>query len=61
MSEKKQYELNVYPKISRNLGIATRTERFQSREEAEVRKSEIEAVDTDHRLDIEITEIPVAE
>lgn len=59
MTELKRFELNVYPKISRNLGIATHTERFDTREEAEARKGEIEAVDTEHRLEVEITEAPV--
>ncbi len=57
MPQSKQFELNVYPKISRNLGISTRTEFFPTREEAEARKREIEIQDTEHRLDIEITEV----
>lgn len=57
MSERTQFELNVYPKISRKLGIATRTERFATREDAEARKGEIEALDTERRLEIEITEV----
>ncbi|MBZ5551798.1 MAG: hypothetical protein LAO21_03685 [Acidobacteriia bacterium] len=57
MTEIDRYELNVYPKISKNLGIATRTERFKTREDAEARRHEIEAMDTEHRLDVEISEI----
>jgi|GEM_PF-4137400 len=57
MTETKRFELNVYPKISKNLGIATRTERFETRAEADARKREIEAMDTEHRLEVEIKEI----
>ncbi|MBZ5534888.1 MAG: hypothetical protein LAO31_02945 [Acidobacteriia bacterium] len=57
MTEIDRYELNVYPKISKNLGIATRTERFKTREEAEARQREIEAMDTEHRLHVEISEM----
>ena len=57
MPERIQFELNVYPKISKNLGIATRTERFDTRADAEARKVEIEAIDTERRLEIEITEV----
>lgn len=61
MTEIKLFELNVYPKISKNLGIATRTERFKTREDAEARRREIEAMDTEHRLHMEISEIAVEE
>jgi hypothetical protein len=57
MTEIDLFELNVYPKISKNLGIATRTERFKTREDAEARQREIEAMDTEHRLQVEISEI----
>jgi hypothetical protein len=57
MNENCLFELNVYPKISKNLGIATRTERFKTREDAEARQREIEAIDTEHRLHVEISEI----
>jgi hypothetical protein len=57
MTNKEKFELNVYPKISRNLGIATRTERFETRAAAEARKHEIELQDTEHRLDVEISEV----
>jgi hypothetical protein len=58
MNESRLFELNVYPKISKNLGIATRTERFKTREDAEVRQREIEAMDTEQRLHVEISEVP---
>ncbi|MDD5544552.1 MAG: hypothetical protein PHX83_15405 [Acidobacteriia bacterium] len=57
MNPTPKFELQVYPKISRGLGISTRTEVFKTREEAEARKREIEAMDPEHRLDIEITEL----
>lgn len=57
LRESKLFELNVYPKISKNLGMATHTEQFKTREEAEARRREIEAQDAEHRLEIEITEI----
>lgn len=57
MTEITLFELNVYPKISKNLGIATRTERFETRAEADARKQEIEAMDTEQRLEVEIKEI----
>jgi hypothetical protein len=57
MSGHTLFELNVYPKISKNLGIATHTERFETCEAAEERHREIRAMDTEGRLHIEITEV----
>lgn len=56
MTEHLKFKLNVYPKISKNLGIATHTECFDTREAAEARQREIETQDTEHRLHLEITE-----
>jgi hypothetical protein len=57
MTGQELFELNVYPKISKNLGIATHTERFETREAAEERQREIQDMDTEGRLHIEITEV----
>lgn len=57
MPGKKKFELSVYPQISKNLGIATHTECFDTREAAEERKREIELQDIEHRLYIEISEV----